>query len=132
MTKYTGIQNLFIYVKVEENRGCRLHVMMEKAADSIFINMREVVNRFQLKTGRYVVIPSTYEPHVAGNFMLRIFSEKSSNARYVTRGSFSVQILSPVTLESPGVDWELLEKHSFSCGTFVHIKEKERVKQRFE
>lgn len=132
MTKYTGIQNLFIYVKVEENRGYRLHVMMEKAADSIFINMREVVNRFQLKTGRYVVIPSTYEPHVAGNFMLRIFTEKSSNARYVTRGSFCVQILSPVTLESPGVDWELLEKHSFSCGTFVYIKEKERVKQRFE
>ena len=45
------------YVKVEENRDYRLHVMMEKAADSIFINMREVVNRFQLKTGRYVVIP---------------------------------------------------------------------------
>lgn len=113
MTKYTGIQNLFIYVKVEENRGYRLHVMMEKAADSIFINMREVVNRFQLKTGRYVVIPSTYEPHVAGNFMLRIFSEKSSNARYVTRGSFCVQILSPVTLESPGCRLGVIRKTRF-------------------
>lgn len=79
-----GGKNLSIgyyIMKVEENRGYRLHVMMEKAGDSIFINMREVVNRFQLKTGRYVVIPSTYDPHVAGNFMLRIFTEKSSNAR---------------------------------------------------
>ena len=113
VTKYTGIQNLFIYVKVEENRGYRLHVMMEKAADSIFINMREVVNRFQLKTGRYVVIPSTYGPHVAGNFMLRIFTEKSSNARYVTRGSFCVQILSPVTLESPGRRLGVIRKTQF-------------------
>ena len=113
MTKYTGIQNLFIYVKVEENRDYRLHVMMEKAADSIFINMREVVNRFQLKTGRYVVIPSTYGPHVAGNFMLRIFTEKSSNARYVTRGSFCVQILSPVTLESPRRRLGVIRKTQF-------------------
>lgn len=83
-----GGKNLSIgyYVmKVEENRDYRLHVMMEKAADSIFINMREVVNRFQLKTGRYVVIPSTYDPHVAGNFMLRIFSEKFSNARALVK-----------------------------------------------
>ena len=57
--------------------------MMEKAGDSIFINMREVVNRYQLKQGRYVVIPSTYDPNEAGNFMIRIFTEKSSNARYL-------------------------------------------------
>jgi len=56
--------------------------MMEKAGDSIFINMREVVNRYQLKQGRYVVIPSTYDPNEAGNFMIRIFTEKSANVRY--------------------------------------------------
>ena len=71
------------FLKVEENRTYRLHSMMEKAGDSIFINMREVVNRCQLKQGRYVVIPSTYDPNEAGNFMIRIFTEKSSNARYV-------------------------------------------------
>ena len=57
--------------------------MMEKAGDSVFINMREVVNRYQLKEGRYVVVPSTYDPHEAGRFMIRIFTEKSSNARYL-------------------------------------------------
>jgi len=54
--------------------------MFEKAGDSIFINMREVVNRYQMKEGRYVVVPSTYDPHEPGKFMMRIFTEKSSDA----------------------------------------------------
>ena len=54
--------------------------MFDKAGDSIFINAREVVNKFQMKKGRYVVIPSTYEPNKAGSFMLRVFTEKSSKA----------------------------------------------------
>ena len=65
---------------MEENRSYRVHSMFEKAGDSIFINMREVVNRYQLKIGRYVVVPSTYDPHEAGKFMIRIFTEESSDA----------------------------------------------------
>lgn len=76
---------MLIFLKVEENRTYRLHSMMEKAGDSIFINTREVVNRYQLKQGRYVVIPSTYDPNEAGNFMIRIFTEKSANVRYSYR-----------------------------------------------
>ena len=68
------------FLKVEENRKYRLHTMFPKAGDSIFINAREVVNKFDLKQGRYVVIPSTYEPQTPGHFMMRIFTEKSSNA----------------------------------------------------
>ncbi|KAJ7354983.1 Calpain-6, partial [Desmophyllum pertusum] len=66
---------------VEENRKYRLHTMFEKAGDSIFINAREVVNKFHLKKGRYVVIPSTYEPNKAGQFMMRVFTEKSSKSK---------------------------------------------------
>ena len=65
---------------MEENREYLVHSMFEKAGDSIFINMREVVNRHQLKEGRYVIIPSTYDPDEAGKFMIRIFTEKSSDA----------------------------------------------------
>ena len=65
---------------MEENRKYLVHSMFEKAGDSIFINMREVVNRHQLKVGRYVIIPSTYDPDEAGKFMIRIFTEKSSDA----------------------------------------------------
>ena len=111
------IFSFFICIKVEENRGYRLHVMMEKAGDSIFINMREVVNRFQLKTGRYVVIPSTYDPHVAGNFMLRIFTEKSSNARFVTcQWKLAV------------IKWVIKNNHRSSCVTTVNAEVKESDK----
>ena len=53
--------------------------MFEKAGDSIFINMREVVNRYQLMKGRYVIVPSTYDPNEAGKFMIRIYTEESSD-----------------------------------------------------
>ena len=69
--------------QVEENRRYRVHTTFEKAFDSIFINMREVVNRYQMKKGRYVIIPSTYDPNQAGKFMLRIFTEKSADATWV-------------------------------------------------
>ena len=40
---------------------------------------RETVKRFNLKPGRYVIIPSTFEPNQEGEFLLRVFSEKSVN-----------------------------------------------------
>lgn len=65
------------------NRKYRVHSMFEKAGDSIFINAREVMSRLHLTPGRYVIIPSTYEPNVAGSYMVRIFTEKRSKAMYV-------------------------------------------------
>ncbi|VDP27968.1 unnamed protein product [Soboliphyme baturini] len=38
-----------------------------------FINIRENCQRFRLEEGRYVVIPSTYDPDVEGEFLLRIY-----------------------------------------------------------
>ena len=49
---------------------------LSTARSPSFINYREVVTRFKLKPGSYVVIPSTFEPDEEGDFLLRIFSEK--------------------------------------------------------
>ena len=72
--------------------------MFEKAGDSIFINAREVVNKFHLKKGRYVVVPSTYEQNKAGQFLMRIFTEKSSSAMYEVDCVTGINIFLPFTL----------------------------------
>ncbi|KAG9464835.1 hypothetical protein GDO78_019313 [Eleutherodactylus coqui] len=53
------------------------------ARSNAFTNMREVSQRMKLPVGHYLIVPSTFEPLKPGDFLLRIYSEKSAVTLYV-------------------------------------------------
>ncbi|XP_035451462.2 calpain-A-like isoform X1 [Spodoptera frugiperda] len=87
-----GLQNLYIGFAVYRlpNHGDvpkPLNVNFFKHNRSVarqqFIDQRQVSARFKLDPGSYVIIPCSLNPDEEGEFLLRVFSEKSNNMAYV-------------------------------------------------
>ncbi|KAK2149572.1 hypothetical protein LSH36_446g02083 [Paralvinella palmiformis] len=70
----------FHIMKVESNRKYRVHVPGERVAESEYIQSRNVFLKVELPTSRYVIIPSTDKPNIAGKFLLRVYTTASAHA----------------------------------------------------
>ncbi|XP_030249769.1 calpain-5a [Sparus aurata] len=70
--------------RVEFNRIYRMHVTQQKVAGSTYINSRSVFVRTDLPQGRYVIIPTTFDPGLEGEFLLRIFTDVPADCKELT------------------------------------------------
>ncbi|CAN7937930.1 unnamed protein product, partial [Ixodes hexagonus] len=75
----------FAVFEVEDPCACPMPLTQEYLEDNTkvaggedFESDREVTKRFLLLPGHFCVIPCTYDPDVAGDFLLRIYTEKKS------------------------------------------------------
>uniref|UniRef100_A0A7N6AZZ2 Calpain-3 n=1 Tax=Anabas testudineus TaxID=64144 RepID=A0A7N6AZZ2_ANATE len=88
MQRHKGVKFLTIGFSIYEMCGQNQHLQKDfflytasKAKCKTYINLREVTERFRLPPGEYVIIPTTFEPHQDGEFILRVFSEKQNNKK---------------------------------------------------
>lgn len=70
--------------RVELNRLYRMHTPQQKVGGSVYINSRSVFLRIELKEGRYVIIPTTFDPGLEGAFLLRTFTDVPSDCKELT------------------------------------------------
>ena len=72
-------------MKVEQNRKTIVHQQGKGVVSSTYINSRSVFLRHRFPAGRYVVVPCTFDPGHDGEFLLRIYTDKRSDAMALTQ-----------------------------------------------
>ncbi|XP_072483037.1 calpain-6 [Notamacropus eugenii] len=76
----------FEIFRVELNREYRLHQLQvqERVVGSTYMDSRTVFLRTILKKGRYVIIPTLFQPGDISEFILRLFTDVPSELRELT------------------------------------------------
>lgn len=71
----------FHIMEVEQNRRYRVHKNRKKAITSDYVRARGVFYRGTLNKGRYVIVPTTFEPNIETEFFLRMYTEAKVKLR---------------------------------------------------
>uniref|UniRef100_A0A674F3H8 Calpain 9 n=1 Tax=Salmo trutta TaxID=8032 RepID=A0A674F3H8_SALTR len=78
-----------------------------KARSKTYINVREISERFTLPPGKYLLVPTTFQPHDEADFLIRIFSEK---AVFCLDRSIQVDNSGQLEFQEFKVFWEKMKK----------------------
>ena len=71
-------------VQVEMNREYRMHDadLHESIKTPTYTNTRSIFSHHNdVKKGRYVIVPCTFDPNQDGDFLLRLYTSSSNNFR---------------------------------------------------
>lgn len=69
--------------RLSEGDNYSQHSLIRRSDMAPATNLREITTRLQLKPGSYVVIPYTFVPNKEGGFLVRMYTEKKAESRYV-------------------------------------------------
>ena len=70
---------IFKFKNNERLDGKFLKTHQERNSGGFLESLPQVTKRFELKPGKYIIIPFTQMANEEGDFLLRIFSEKPSD-----------------------------------------------------
>lgn len=97
---------------IDENEKFTWRELIRRDQSGTYMSLREVVKRFVLAPGHYVIIPSTFYPHKEGKFLLRIYTAKEAESE-VLDDEDPPEI---PTIEPKDPETELLRKHAGEDG----------------
>ena len=68
------------YRPIDEDENLSPRELVHKDKYGLFQYYREVVKRFILPPGHYVIIPCTFKAHQEAEFLLRIYTERQATS----------------------------------------------------
>jgi hypothetical protein len=86
-----------------------------------YINSREIVGRFKLLPGEYVIVPSSFNANEQGNFMLRIYTETKSEGVSLDEETAYMPDIKPLTAAEKAQYDELKTKFADIAGEDLEV-----------